>query len=460
VSDRPAAPVLDETRFAALMAVLEPFERRPRLAVAVSGGPDSMALCLLAERWTQARGGAIVGLIVDHGLRPESASEARQVAAWLAAHRIPRHILSWRGIKPGSGIQAAARAARYELLCAWCRAAGVLHLLTAHHRDDQAETVALRQARGSGADGLAGIAPVRELSGLRLLRPLLTVPKAALIGLLETAGQPWLEDPSNRAARFARARLRRDADLDVPHLGRLAHRSAADRAALDRAVAAWLAQHGRILAAGFAVLERRELAAAPIAIAQRAVQQALIAVGGKPYPPRQVRLSPLLDALREDRASRARTLGGCRVLPRGDELLVCREAGAIDHEIEPRARVWHAWDGRFMVRVTGEVQGLRVRAVGEDGWRQLAPLPEPAGRPDLPAAVGQSLPGLWRGDRLLAVAKPGSTVLCAAEPASIEARYRPPQPLAGAPFASGPQQDASARGEETFASGNGSLMLT
>ena len=416
------------------MAVLEPFERRPRLAVAVSGGPDSMALCLLAKRWTQARGGATVGLIVDHGLRPESASEARQVTAWLSARRIPRQILSWRGAKPGSGVQAAARAARYDLLCAWCRAAGVLHLLTAHHRDDQAETVALRQARGSGADGLAGIAPVRELSGLRLLRPLLTVPKAALIELLETAGQLWLEDPSNRAAGFARARLRRGADLDVPRLVRLACQSAADRAALDRAVAAWLAQHGRISAAGFVVLERQELAAAPIAVAQRAVQQTLITVGAKPYPPRQARLSPLLDALREERASRARTLGGCRVLPCGDQLLVCREAGTIDQVIEPRAGVWHAWDGRFVVRVTGEVRGLRVRALGEDGWRQLARLPEPAGRPDLPAAVGQSLPALWRGDRLLAVAKPGSIVLCPAEPVTIEARYRPPQPLAGAPF--------------------------
>jgi tRNA(Ile)-lysidine synthase len=442
------------------MTALGPFERRPRLAVAVSGGPDSLALCLLADRWAQARGGAIAGLIVDHGLRLESASEARQVAAWLSARRIPHHILSWRGAKPTAGIQAAARAARYDLLCAWCRAAGVLHLLTAHHRDDQAETVALRQARGSGADGLAGMAPVRELAGLRLLRPLLEVPKAALIALLEAAGQPWLEDPSNLAAGFARARLRRDADLDVVHLGRLASESAAHRAALDRAVAAWLAPHGRIFATGFVVLEQREFAAAPIAIARRALQQTLAAVGGKVYPPRQARLSPLLDALRDDRGARARTLGGCRILRRGGKLLVCREAGAIDHVIEPQAGVWHEWDGRFVVRVTGEVAGMQVRALGNDGWRQRARLPQPAMSPEVPAAVGPSLPALWRGDRLLAVAEPGSIVCCSTGPATIEARYRPPQPLAGAPFAAGRQQDASLRGEETFASGRGSLMLT
>jgi tRNA(Ile)-lysidine synthase len=460
VSDRPAATFLDDTDFAALMAVLGPFERHPRLAVAVSGGPDSLALCLLADRWARTRGGAIVGLIVDHGLRPESAREARQVAAWLSAHRIPQHILSWRGAKPANGIQAAARTARYDLLCAWCRAAGVLHLLTAHHRDDQAETVALRQARGSGADGLAGMAPVRELAGLRLLRPLLPVPKAALIASLEAAGQPWLEDPSNRAAGFARARLRHEAGLDAAHLARLACESAADRAALDRAVAAWLAQHARIFRTGFVVLDSREFNAAPIAIARRALQQTLAAVGGKVYPPRHARLSPLLDALREDRGARARTLGGCRILRRGERLLVCREAGAIDHVVEPRVGVWHKWDGRFVVCVTGEVAGLRVRAVGDDGWRQRARLPEPAVSPDLPAAVGPSLPALWRGDRLLAVAAPGSIVPCAAEPASIEARYRPPQPLAGAPFAVGRQRDAPSSGEETFASDRGSLMLT
>ena len=459
-SERPAASPLDETRFAALMAALGPFERRPRLAVAVSGGADSLALCLLAERWARVRGGAIVGLIVDHGLRPESAREAGQVAAWLAARGIAQHVLSWQGAKPTSGIQAAARAARYELLCAWCRAAGVLHLLTAHHRDDQAETVALRQARGSGADGLAGIAPVRELAGLRLLRPLLTVEKAALTALLAAVGQPWLEDPSNRAAGFARARLRRDADLDVTGLVRLASASAAARAALDRAVAAWLAQHGRIFAAGFVVLERPGLAAAPLAIARRALQQTLLAVGGKPYPPRQARLLPLLDDLRDDRAAHARTLGGCRVLPRGETLLICREAGAIEHVIELRAGVWHEWDGRFVVRVTGEVAGLRVRALGEDLWRQRARLPEPAARADLPAAVGPSLPALWCDDRLVAVAEPGASGPCPAAPAALEARYRPRQPLAGAPFAADRQPGASIGGDETFASGSGSLMLT
>jgi tRNA(Ile)-lysidine synthase len=354
----PPAVALDEPRFAALMAALGPFERQPRLAVAVSGGPDSLALCLLTDAWTRARGGETLGLIVDHGLRPESAGEARQTAAWLWARGIAPVVLRWPGAKPATGVQAAARAARYELLGAWCRAAGVLHLLVAHHRDDQIETVALRAARGSGTDGLAGMAAVRELCGLRLLRPLLGVPKAALVAVLKAAGQPWLDDPSNRAARFARPRLRQ-AGLDVSHYCALAAQSAAARGALDRAVAAWLAQHARILATGYVILEQTALAVAPRALARRALQQALGAVGGKAYPPRRARLDPLLEVLRGAPGTPGRTLAGCRVLCRGGQVLICREAGAIAEVVRPRAGVWQFWDGRFLVRVNGGVAARR-----------------------------------------------------------------------------------------------------
>src|SRR5205823_2951019 len=152
------------------------FEARPRLAVAVSGGPDSMALLLLADRWARQRGGEAWGLTVDHGLRPESAGEARIVAGWLAARGMAHEILVWSGDKPATGIQEAAREARYALLAGWCRAHGILHLLTAHHREDQAETYLIRRRAGSGVDGLAAMSAVRELPGCRIVRPLLSVP--------------------------------------------------------------------------------------------------------------------------------------------------------------------------------------------------------------------------------------------------------------------------------------------
>ena len=147
------------------MAPLGPFEPSPRIAVAVSGGPDSLALCLLADRWARARRGTAFGLTVDHRLRPESGAEAAQVRRWLTARGIAHRTLRWPGARPVTGLQEQARAARLALLTGWCRRAGVLHLLLGHQREDQAETALQRLVRGSGIDGLAAMAPVRLAIG-------------------------------------------------------------------------------------------------------------------------------------------------------------------------------------------------------------------------------------------------------------------------------------------------------
>src|SRR5690606_1378938 len=134
-----AGPALGDSEFRDLMDRLGPFEPAPVLAVAVSGGADSMALALLADRWARRRRGKIVALTVDHGLRPGARAEARAAHRRLAALGIEAHLLVWGGAKPKTGIQAAAREARYRLMAGWCRRHGVLHLLLGHHREDQAE---------------------------------------------------------------------------------------------------------------------------------------------------------------------------------------------------------------------------------------------------------------------------------------------------------------------------------
>lgn len=180
------------------MAPFAPFEPRPILAVAVSGGPDSLALAFLAAAWAAKRRGRIVALTVDHGLRKDSGKEARTVGRWLNDAGVAHHILTWKGPKPRTGIQAAARNARYRLLREWCRRQGILHLLVAHTRDDQAETFLLRLHRESGVAGLAAMPAISEEPDLRILRPLLTLPKARLIATLQARKQEWIEDPSNK----------------------------------------------------------------------------------------------------------------------------------------------------------------------------------------------------------------------------------------------------------------------
>src|SRR5262249_37631351 len=157
---------------------------------------------------------------VDHGLRPESVAEAAQAAAWCAARGIAHATLRWNGPHPHSGIQAAARAARYRLLEKWCAAEGGLHLLLGHQQEDQAERVLRRGARGRPAGGLAGMASIGERAAVGLLRPLLGMPRERLRATLRAAGQDWIEDPSNLNPAFTRVRLR-------AQLGAAAHRPGA-----------------------------------------------------------------------------------------------------------------------------------------------------------------------------------------------------------------------------------------
>jgi tRNA(Ile)-lysidine synthase len=420
---------LGAAEFARLIEALGPFEQRARLAVAVSGGPDSLCLCLLAAGWAGAQGGAVTALIVDHGLRAEAAAEARQVAAWLRVRRIDHEVLRWAGPKPMTGIQAAAREARYRLLGDWCRTAGILHLLLGHHRDDQAETVALRQARQSGAEGLAGMAAVRELAGLRLLRPFLGVPKTRLLATLEALDQPWIEDPSNLAPSFARGRLRRGAGLDALGLAREAAEQARRRAESDQRRASWLALNARIDPAGFVVLAGEAVRGAPPEIGRQAMQQVLMTVGGQIYSPRQARLERLLEQLRAGLVS-GRTLAGCRILPWRGVLLICREAQTIEDELLLTPGVPARWDGRFRLELNGKVPALTVRALGRAGTRALGVGSTRA----LPGPVRSSLPSLWRSQRLVAVPHLGLILPSLERRARISVCFNPASPLAGAPF--------------------------
>jgi tRNA(Ile)-lysidine synthase len=219
------------------------------LILAVSGGPDSTALMLLGARWRDSlkrKAPNLIAVTVDHGLRPEAKKEAKAVAALAARLGIAHRTLRWTGKKSATGLQQAARAARYALLAKAAREAGATHVLTAHTRDDQAETVLIRLSRGSGLTGLAAmsrIAPVPGEAGVTLLRPLLDFPKARLVATLRAAGIAFADDPSNADPRFTRARLRglmpalAAEGLDAVRLAQLSRRLRRAEAAIEAAVA-------------------------------------------------------------------------------------------------------------------------------------------------------------------------------------------------------------------------------
>ena len=425
-------PPLTLAELAAALDAIGGFEECPAVAVAVSGGPDSMALMLLADRWARQRGGRAWGLTVDHGLRPESAAEADTVAGWLAARAIPHRILAWTGDKPASGIQEAARLARYDLLASWCRAQGVLHLLAAHHREDQAETHLIRRRAGSGIDGLAGMSAVRALPGCRLVRPLLTVPRARLAAFLAAERQPCLTDPSNRNPSFERVRLRLAETAAAPErlAGTLADIAACGRLriarehALDRLSGEVAALHP----AGFAVLDAAALAAAEAETAERLLGRLAASIGGARHPLRRERVKRLRAGL-SAQPERARTLGGCRFVPWRGRILALRELAAASPPVRLDPGAALSWDRRFEAALPATAPAsVTLGYLGQLNSARRGDLPASA----IPRLAYPVLPALWDCEGLVAVPhlayrRPGVATL-----ASLS--LRPMNPLTQAGF--------------------------
>jgi len=308
------------------------------LVLAVSGGPDSTALLVLAARWAKRlpRPPKLVAVTVDHGLRAEAAREANAVKRLARKLGVSHRTLRWEGKKPKTGLQEAAREARYRLLAQAAARAGFAHIVTAHTLDDQAETVLFRLARGSGIHGLGGMAravplPAATERGIVVLRPLLYVPKARLVATLEAAGIGFSEDPSNADPRFTRARLRglmpllAREGLDARGLVRLAAR-------LRRAESTVAFATGTALLAlapppwpprGPVGFETPRFAELPAEVALRLLGAAIAHVGNE-GPVQLAKLETLYNELRLARAPLRRTLAGALVTLRPERIAVER----------------------------------------------------------------------------------------------------------------------------------------
>jgi tRNA(Ile)-lysidine synthase len=437
---------LSQQAFAGLMDRLGPFEANPVLCVAVSGGGDSMALALLADQWVRAKGGRIVALTVDHGLRVEAADEARQVGAWLAARGINHHVLRWEGERPASGVQAAARQARYRLMAEWCREAGVLHLLVAHTLEDQAETFLMRVARGSGTDGLAAMSVASALAQVRLLRPLLGTSRQSLRATLAERGQDWIEDPSNQDEAYERVRVRQAlpllaaVDLTAEALARAALAQAPARAALERETAGLVAQAIQLHPAGFVRIDPEAFLSAPVDIARRVLGRALQTIGGGAYQPRREAVARLHERLvAAGPKGLAATLGGCRLLPKSGKWMLCRETRGLEPAVALQPAKRATWDGRFLVKLEAQVRrssALTVSALGCDGWTEIIRQePRLRRRSVLPAAVRPTLPALRDGEGTVAVPHLGFFRDRGRSPNPLALiRFQPVNPLSPASF--------------------------
>lgn len=365
------------------------------LAVAVSGGGDSMALLLLAH---EAYPGRVTGLTVDHGLRSESAAEAAQIASWANARAIPHCTFCWDGAKPRSAIQARARDARYRLLAEGASALGVPDrpavVLTAHTAEDQRETIVMRAAHGSGPAGLAGMRAASEIAGappVVLLRPLLSFQREQLRDVLRARGQAWFEDPSNDDLRFERVRVRR-----ALAAGGTEWAEAEDDTQDNEPAADPLRRAVEIRAPGFARLGRTEFVQTESEVAERIMRKLLHGLGGGAYPPKRAEVEELIQRMRAPEF-RGATLAGCRIAAAPGQFTLFRELrNSAAAPIRPGESL--LWDRRFFVACPVDTPGedLTIRPLGAAAAAVRAGLPE-----RLPSAAVAALPGLWRGQNLV-----------------------------------------------------------
>ncbi len=392
------------------------------LGVAVSGGGDSTALLIIAMGWVRERGHVIAAATVDHGLRDESAAEAAGVAGLCARLGIPHRTLRTPNLRDAGGnLSAVAREARFALLGDWARDQGLAAVLLGHTMDDQAETVLMRLARGSGTEGLAAMQPVLRRTGMLWLRPLLGVRREALREVLRKDGIAWIEDPTNEDTDYDRVKARAALDalaplgIDAEGLARTARHLQRQRRVLERAMDQ-LARHARLWGAfGEVRLDIAAMAEDEPDTALRLLADCLTRVSGAAYRPRFRALSTVLDRLLAGQGAGV-TLSGCLIRCEEGVALICREPNACEPMRSFRAGET-VWDRRWRVTATPKLAALemaarklatgnlpgpaRLGALGEQGLAALRVLadsgdwtPSECWR-TAPRAVRQTTPAIW-----------------------------------------------------------------
>jgi tRNA(Ile)-lysidine synthase len=408
------------------------------VVLAVSGGSDSMALMHLAGQWATGLGTEAprIGVAtVDHGLRAGARDDARLVVEEAARLGLPATVLEWLGEKPVQGVQARAREVRYDLLGRHALACGLLPcaVVTAHTEDDQAETLLMRLARGSGADGLQGMRPVRALTpfaGVDVVRPLLGVSRAALRSYLSAVGGCWVEDPSNADQRFERVRLRAasrvldNLGLTPPMLALAARRQRRVVDALEAATDL-LAERALKLNGGmFAQIDGALFHDAAMESRVRLLLRVLAMFGGRSPAADLAQVEHLTEQLSRDGAVRT-TLGGCEVRACRAEIRIFRERGRAElPSVDLAAGEDVTWDDRFIIRVVASRRPVSIRALDPAAYAALRR--HARSRLLLPARAAATLPAVWSGDRLISVGGLSAAFMPAApagEDTCIETRF-------------------------------------
>ena len=343
------------------------------IAVGVSGGADSLALAVWAAENAEECGVKIVAITVDHKLRAESTSEAKYVGKIMQNIGIEHHILTWEGEKPDTGIEEAARIARYNLLKNYCFANGIQSLMVAHHQLDQAETFFMRLQRGSGLDGLCGMSPVSYYEGLRILRPFLQIPPQKLKDFLNKRKIAWIEDSSNRNEDFLRVKIRNflpifseKTGIEIEKITKTMETLARSKAYIDNQTEKFIKNHCHKIGNIAISAAQKTLLQTEDEIIYRFLAFACKTIGEKTYQPRAEDLIRLQEKIKKESFSGC-TLSGCEIFKNQGKIWIIPENKTLPN---PSKKEWE----EFLLRnpsfkkqkICGKIKRILVGICGEN----------------------------------------------------------------------------------------------
>ena len=433
-SSKPARPLAPED-FNALMQACGPFPETPRFAIAVSGGPDSIALLFLLHDWIKHRGGVLHAITIDHQLRADSSAEASTVKEWCATKSISHTTLVWKkNNNPTSAIHQQARIARYEYLCGECKKHGIDYLFLGHHADDQAETVLMRFIKGSGIDGLAGMPKSRMFDGIKILRPFLPLSKQQLVDTCHANKWAYFNDPSNDSAAYLRGRLRQAAaplaqeGMTTASLYELGRSAGMARAVLEAATNQWLHVHATVYPLGIIHIERNAWSQLDGELQRRTLNRILLCMSGEDYAPKMASLEHLVLSL-HNKEVHHQTLSGCHIMVQFGVIKFFRELACVSDTKQAYLEI--DWDKRFCITIHPSLldKGLSIKCLGEVsrdtlekmGHKQVA---------DCPALHRATLPSLYVDNQLHSIPDflPNKEAVNASQ-ASVKAIFSPKRML-------------------------------
>ena len=394
------------------IGLLEKYYESKPIALAVSGGPDSTALMFLVSKSKKIKKNDVTILTVDHALRKESKSEVDLVKSNAKRIGFKCKILKWNGVKPSSGIQEAARKARYSLMLSWCEKNSVNQLFLAHHLDDQVETFLMRLSKGSGVDGLSSMSNITINSSISLIRPFLEIPKNKLIVIANFSKMKWISDPSNLNSSYQRSRMRKllpifsEEGIDPHHINLVIKRMNSAKEALNEIVNANIDKYVKNMNDISYSLSYESFNKLSPEILLRILERLIMISSGSIYPPRRSKLEKIHSWLIKENEVSAKTLSGTVIRKRKDYVIFYRELKNCESSLNifPITSRYLSWDNRFYLKL-GKSKKLEVRSLGNEGVRIMKSkkLLKKNGMNNIPLSAWKAAPSLWSKKRLISV---------------------------------------------------------